>query len=465
MRRERWLSAIPLATLAAAAIAAWAQAPSPVKKELRFDGKRAFADLEAFVGAFGPRPTRSSRSREVAKWISDRFERDGTAARVSSGYVRGDPVVNTIAMFPGSTSRFIVVLGHHDSVPGAPGAEDNASSVAALLELARALKGVPLRHSVILCATDAEESGGAGAELLLFDLGKERVEMTDACIGLEMLAWAGGSPVMHAVPRNYAAVAPKYVPGSMPAVMAAASPEALPLGDPRFPLLAQAFTRVCSAQTGSDDVFFAKEGVPALFLSRSSLSHFYPHYHKESDTPDKLSAEALHSSGRILESSLLALDEAPPSRDDNREYFLARSLLYPQRLLALAALGPLAACAGLALWKRRADRALSIAAGFAALPCLSVALRFQPLVLLACWLPAAVLPLVATAPKRWERLVAAGLGALPALLLAILYVAGATMFGVSMGWADGLPLLVSGAMSLGGLGVAVRGLREAPVLE
>ena len=465
MRREGWLSAIPLATIVAAAISAAAHAPSPAPRELHFDGKRAFADLEAFVGAFGPRPTRSSRSRDIAKWIRDRFEKDGVAARVSSGYVRGDPVVNTIAMFPGSTSRFLVVLGHHDTVTGAPGAEDNASSVAALFELARVLKGVPLRHSVILCATDAEESGGAGAELLLFDLGKERVEMTDACIGLEMLAWPGGAPVMHALPHNYAAQAKRYVPGSMPAVMAAASPEALPLGDPRFPLLAQAFTRVCAAGTGSDDVFFAKEGVPALFLSRSSLSHFYPHYHKESDTPDKLSAEALHSSGRILESALLALDDAPPSRDDGRDYLLVRSMLFPQRLLALAALGPMVACAVLAIWKRRVDRALSIAAGFAALPCLSVALRFQPLVLLACWLPAAVLPLVAMAPKRWERLAAAGLGALPALLLAILYTAGATMFGVRMGWADGLPLLVTGAMSLCGLGVAARGLREAPVPE
>jgi len=465
MRREGWLSAIPLATLLVAVIAAAAQAPEPAPRELHFDGKRAFADLEAFVGTFGPRPTRSSRSREVAKWICDRFEKDGVAARVSSGYVRGDPVVNTLAMFPGSTSRFLVVLGHHDTVPGAPGAEDNASSVAALFELARALKGVPLRHSVILCATDAEESGGAGAEMLLFDLGKERVEMTDACIGLEMLAWPGGSPVMHAVPRNYAAVAKRYVPGTMPARMAAASPEPLPLGDPRFPLLAQAFTRTCAAGTGSDDVFFAREGVPALFLSRSSLSHFYPHYHKDSDTPDKLSAEALHSSGRILESAVLALDDMPPSREDGRDYFLAGPLLFPQRLLALAALGPMVACAALAIWRRRSDRALSIAVGFAALPCLSVAIRFQPLVLLACWLPGAVIPLVATAPKRWARFAVALTGALPAILLAILYTAGASMFGVRMGWGDGLPLLTMGAMSLAGLAVSVRGLRDAPAPE
>ncbi len=462
MRREALLSVVPLATLLAAIIAAAFQAPSPAPRTLKFDGKRAFADLESLVAAFGPRPAGSDRSRDVAKWICDRFEKDGIDARVSNGFVRGDRCSNAIAMFPGKGDRYLVVIGHHDSVPGAPGAEDNASSVAALLELGRALKGLPLRHSVILCATDAEETGGIGAELLIADLGKERIANTDACIGLEMLAWPGGAPVMHAIPRNYTAVAPAYVPGSMPATLSAASPEPLPLGDPRLPLIVQAFTRVCSAQTGSDDIFFAKEGVPALFLSRASLSRFYPHYHQTSDTPDKLSAEALHSSGRILEGAVLALDDAPPSRTDGREYFLWRSLLFPQRLLALAALGPLAACVALAIWTRRADRAISIGAAFAALPCLSIAIRFEPVIYLACWLPAAVLPLAAGAPKRWMRFGLAGTGALPAVILAILFVAGARSFGVTMGAANLVPLLLAAGMSLGGLSTTLRGLRATP---
>lgn len=461
MRREGLLSLLPVASLAAALVAAAAQAPAPAPRDLRFDGKRAFGDLEALVGAFGPRPAGTARSREVAKWICDRFEADGVDARVSTGFVRGEPAANAIAMLPGKTGRFLVVIGHHDSVAGTPGAEDNASAVAALLELARVLKGVPLRHSVILCSTDAEETGGRGAELLVADLGKERIEATDACVGLEMLAWPGGAPVMHAIPRNYTAAAPRFVPGRMPAVMAAASPEPLALGDPRLPLLVQGFTRACSAKTGSDDVFFAREGVPALFLSRSSLSRFYPHYHKPSDTPSQLSAGALQSSGRILESAILALDDAPPSRDGARDYLLWRTLLFPQRLLALAALGPLAACAALALWKRRSDRALSAGAALAALPCLSAALRFEPLVLLACWLPAAVVPVTSVLARRPLRLALAGSGALPACLLGILYLAGALMFGVEMGAADAVPLLIFTAMSLAGLVLAVRGASPA----
>ena len=77
------------------------------------------------------------------------------------------------------------------------------------------------------------------SKLLIADLGKDRIDHTDACIGLEMLAWAGGTPVLHAVPRNYAAEAKGFVPGIVPATIDAAAPETVPLGDARLPLFVQ----------------------------------------------------------------------------------------------------------------------------------------------------------------------------------------------------------------------------------
>ncbi|MBI2922399.1 MAG: M28 family peptidase, partial [Planctomycetes bacterium] len=233
--RAAWsIPAASLSTLLLCLFLGRSSTPRLPTPDLRFDGDRAFADLRDLVGKFGPRPAGGKRSREVAAWIRDRFEENGVDARVSSGNVRGEPVHNAIAMFPGKTDRFLVVIGHHDSVPSAPGAEDNASAVAALLGLARALKGRPLGHTVVLCATDSEETGGAGAELLLADLGKDRVSRTDACIGLEMLAWEGGAPVLHALNRNYTLQTPNFAPGTLPATIAAAAPEHVALGDPRL---------------------------------------------------------------------------------------------------------------------------------------------------------------------------------------------------------------------------------------
>lgn len=76
----------------------------------------------------------------------------------------GDPgntvdVINLMARIPGTDSTGAVLLmGHYDTEPGSPGANDNATAVATLLETARALlAGEDLRNDVILLFTDGEE--------------------------------------------------------------------------------------------------------------------------------------------------------------------------------------------------------------------------------------------------------------------------------------------------------------------
>ena len=64
---------------------------------------------------------------------------------------------NVIGLFRGQDQRRIVIGAHYDAVPGTPGADDNASGVAGLLELARLLQGAKLRHTVELVAFCSEE--------------------------------------------------------------------------------------------------------------------------------------------------------------------------------------------------------------------------------------------------------------------------------------------------------------------
>jgi hypothetical protein len=68
-------------------------------------------------------------------------------------------VVNVIAWIPGADhTRFVLLMAHYDTVPSTPGANDNTSAVAALLETARALQaGPPLRNDVVFLFTDGEE--------------------------------------------------------------------------------------------------------------------------------------------------------------------------------------------------------------------------------------------------------------------------------------------------------------------
>jgi len=79
---------------------------------------------------------------------------------------------NVIARLPGTQSGGLAVLlaGHYDTVPPAPGAGDDGAAVATLLETLRALRaGPPLTHDVIAIFTDGEEAGLTGSAAFVRD--------------------------------------------------------------------------------------------------------------------------------------------------------------------------------------------------------------------------------------------------------------------------------------------------------
>ncbi|HEX2129069.1 MAG TPA: M28 family peptidase [Solirubrobacterales bacterium] len=124
----------------------------------RFDEERAFADLEAQV-AIGPRPAGSPASRETAELIADRLREAG-----AEDVVIQRPWLNVLGTIPGSGEGVVVVGAHHDTKDDVPppfqGANDGASGVAVLLELARTLPRPLPGPSVQLVAFDAEETTG-----------------------------------------------------------------------------------------------------------------------------------------------------------------------------------------------------------------------------------------------------------------------------------------------------------------
>src|SRR5205823_6873781 len=86
----------------------------------------------------------------------------------------------------------LIVGGHFDAVPDAPGADDDGSGTAAVLELARVLKGHPVRRTVRLIFFNLEEVGLKGSAEYLrsarpaFDSGKEKLI---GMLSLEMLGY------------------------------------------------------------------------------------------------------------------------------------------------------------------------------------------------------------------------------------------------------------------------------------
>lgn len=138
----------------------------------QFSAARAMRDVEEI--AKRPHPLASSDNARVRQYLLDRLDEldaDPEEQTVTTMTCRWDPCLiatahNIVAHLEGSASSGQVVLvGHYDSVPTAPGAGDDASAVAAILESVRAL-GVgerELRNDVLILFTDGEEIGLAGS--------------------------------------------------------------------------------------------------------------------------------------------------------------------------------------------------------------------------------------------------------------------------------------------------------------
>lgn len=93
----------------------------------------------------------------------------------------------------GKPEKPIVIGAHYDTVPGTPGADDNATGVAVLLELARAIALQPLKYPVKLVAFDMEESGYFGSKDYADKL-KAQKQQIRLMISLEMLGYCNHNP-------------------------------------------------------------------------------------------------------------------------------------------------------------------------------------------------------------------------------------------------------------------------------
>lgn len=99
----------------------------------------------------------------VQRYIYDQLTRWGPAVTMTF-MSQGREHYNVCLNLPGQQDLAPVVIGaHYDTVPGCPGADDNATGVAVLLELARQASQQPFRRPVRLVAFDLEEYGLVGS--------------------------------------------------------------------------------------------------------------------------------------------------------------------------------------------------------------------------------------------------------------------------------------------------------------
>jgi Zn-dependent M28 family amino/carboxypeptidase len=102
---------------------------------------------------------------------------------------------NLILNLPGVKDKqpLILIAAHYDAVPGTPGADDNATGVAVLLELARKFAAEPARYALRLVAFDMEEYGLLGSAEYAALL-HEQQQPLRLMMSLEMLGYRDFTP-------------------------------------------------------------------------------------------------------------------------------------------------------------------------------------------------------------------------------------------------------------------------------
>ena len=157
-------------------VAVWRQqtpAPLPATAPAsEFSATRALVDIKRLAAR--PHPLGTAEHAAVRDDIVGRLR--GMGLKVDIHHDRAvatwgnsvvvAPVDNIVGILPGKDSRkpAVVVMSHYDTVPNSPGAADDTAGVAAMLEIARALKaGATLDRDVIFLITDGEELGLLGA--------------------------------------------------------------------------------------------------------------------------------------------------------------------------------------------------------------------------------------------------------------------------------------------------------------
>jgi hypothetical protein len=204
----------------------------------------------------------------------------------------------------------IVVGAHYDTVPGSPGADDNASGVAVLIELSKIFLNLKIRF---VAFANEEAPYFLGPEMGSYVYARERGAGVRAMFSLEMLGYYRDAPGS----QNYPAPLGLFYPNRADFIAFVGDLGALPLvrrsiksfrKHARFPSEGLAAPSMIPGVSWSDHWSFRKHGTPAVMVTDTAF-YRYPHYHLPSDTPEKLDYERMARVTHGLAAMLKELNE------------------------------------------------------------------------------------------------------------------------------------------------------------
>lgn len=231
-----------------------------------------------------------SKLEQVEGYIKGTLESYGLPVHRLAFPFHGDTFFNLTAQKPGCESSVFIISAHFDAVEGSPGADDNASGIAVLLECARRLAGETMRHSLESAAFNLEEFGMVGSSHYVRTIKKSAREVV-GMISLEMVGYVNPCRGSQKYPSGLA----RFYPSEGNFIGLVANRKSKKMMDcfskamcevrdlPVETLVVPWNGWLMPPTRLSDHAPFWDAGYPALLITDTSFFR-NPHYHSRTDT-------------------------------------------------------------------------------------------------------------------------------------------------------------------------------------
>ena len=234
--------------------------------------------------------------------IKDSLEGYGYEVRTQQVFYEGHKGENIIVRKPGYNSKAqkLILCAHYDSTSDSPGADDNASGVAGILEISRILADIPTENTIEIVAFDMEEVGLVGSRAYVSELKKAGEKILGA-INLDMIGYMSSEKNSQKLPKELALAMPRvkrevekndYV-GDFVVCIASEKSKSLRddfmAGNEHFvkdrkviSILTPGRSELFPDLRYGDHAAFWDEGYPAIFIGDGADTR-NPNYHTEKD--------------------------------------------------------------------------------------------------------------------------------------------------------------------------------------
>lgn len=276
----------------------------PLSESEKVVHDRLKSHISHLAGEIGERNVWKYKNLQASShYIGKILEDSGYEVKKQEYETRGVRVENLEGEITGTQKpeEIVLVGAHYDSVPGSPGANDNASGVAAVLEIARLLREEPLSRTVRFVTFVNEEppffqTGEMGSRVYASQ-SRKRGEKIIAMISLETIGYYSNEKGSQNYPFPFSLFYPDtadfigFVGNTASRQLVHQSIEIF-RKNTLFPAEGIAAPDWILGIDWSDHWSFNEEGYPALMVTDTALFRYHA-YHSHQDTPDKIDYERM----------------------------------------------------------------------------------------------------------------------------------------------------------------------------